>query len=206
MQSIKHAIFFDCEFLVDDGSQQRFWCGPYDPDPTVVQVGAIKLRLDRDFDIQAAFHELILPINRAGDLQNISQAFSDLTGLSQEKVEREGIKLDKALKRFESFSGGAPIFSWGKDELNLIAISCFVSNLAFPIPATQFGNVCNLMLKAGMPYDDIKRTRSGALAEYFGLATENLRAHDARDDAKSIALVVQHLLRTGKLLVTDLKL
>ena len=119
--------FFDCEFRVDDGSQQRFWCGPYDPDPTVVQVGAVKLRLDKNFDIQAAFHELIVPVNRAGDLQNISQAFSDLTGLSQEKVEREGIKLDQALNRFESFSGGAPIFPWGKDELKLIAISCFVS-------------------------------------------------------------------------------
>jgi len=39
------AIIYDCEFLVSDGAQQRFWCGPTDPDPVIAQIGAVRLDL-----------------------------------------------------------------------------------------------------------------------------------------------------------------
>ena len=42
---MSHTIMFDCEFLVTEGAYRRFWCGPYDPDPIVVQIGALKLDL-----------------------------------------------------------------------------------------------------------------------------------------------------------------
>lgn len=33
------AIIFDCEFLVIPGASQNFWCGPFDPDPVIAQIG-----------------------------------------------------------------------------------------------------------------------------------------------------------------------
>ena len=43
------AIIFDCEFLVIEGAPQNFWCGPFDPDPVIAQIGAAKLDLQGDF-------------------------------------------------------------------------------------------------------------------------------------------------------------
>lgn len=68
--------------------------------------------------------------------------------------------------------------------------------------ATQFDNACNLLLKAGMPYEDIKKTRSNRLAAYYGIDHPPLRGHDALDDALSVAYVLQHLLRNKSLVAT----
>jgi hypothetical protein len=127
-----------------------------------------------------------------------------LTGITEETLAQEGLPLGDALWRAKAFADGAQIWSWGKDEFNMVAISCYVSGLNPPIPATQFGNACTLMLKAGMPYEDIKRTRSSKLADYFQIAHPPLRAHDALDDAMSVACVLQALLRQNKLEASDL--
>ena len=97
------------------------------------------------------------------------------------------------------FAQGARLFSWGKDEFHLIAIGCYVASINPPIPATRFGNACDLALAAGMPYETIQKTRSNRLPACFGLATPPLRAHDAADDARAVAIAVRHLLMTGAL-------
>ncbi len=47
---------------------------------------------------------------------------------------------------------------------------------------------------------------SGRLAEYFGLETSDGRQHDALDDAMSVAVSLQHLLRNEKLTAEDFAL
>jgi DNA polymerase III epsilon subunit-like protein len=86
----------------------------------------------------------------------------------------------------------------------MVAISCYVQGLTPPLPATQFGNACALLLRAGMPYEDLKRTRSNKLADHFQITHPPLRGHDALDDALSVAYVLQALLRQGKLCPADL--
>ena len=54
-----------------------------------------------------------------------------------------------------------------------------------------------------MPYDDLRKTPSNRLAEYFRLDHSQLRGHDALDDALSVAYVLQYLLRGGALVRTD---
>ena len=85
----------------------------------------------------------------------------------------------------------------------MIAISCYVQSLPPPIEARRFDNACTLVLKAGMPLDDIKRTRSDGLATYFEIDHPPLRGHDARDDTLSVAYALQHLLKQGKLTEAD---
>ena len=84
-----------------------------------------------------------------------------------------------------------------------MAISAYVAGIAPPVPVTRFGNACRLLLTAGMPYEDVTKTRSNALAAYFDLDTAHLRGHDAGDDAMSVALTLQHLLRQGRLRPSD---
>jgi hypothetical protein len=104
-----------------------------------------------------------------------------------------------ALNELDRFSNGASFWSWGKDELNMMAISCYVADVRPIIPAYRFDNACKLLLKAGMPNDDMKTVRSNMLADYYGIEHPPLRGHDALDDALSVAYVLQHLLRGGQL-------
>jgi hypothetical protein len=56
-----------------------------------------------------------------------------------------------------------------------------------------------LLVAAGMPVEDLARTPSNKLADYYGVEHPDLQAHDALDDARSVAYTLQHLLTTAKL-------
>jgi len=196
---MKMAIIFDCEFLVIDGAPQNFWCGPFDPDPVIAQIGAAKLALRDDFAILDTMRRFVTPVDRHGRRYPIDQLLTELTGITDGIIASEGIPLSEAIDELDCFSEGAQFWSWGKDELNMMAISCYVANVEPRIPAHRFGNACKLLLRAGMPYDDMKKTRSNKLAEYYHLQHPALKGHDALDDALSITYVLQHLLRAGRL-------
>ncbi|MEM1066868.1 MAG: 3'-5' exonuclease [Pseudomonadota bacterium] len=197
------AIIYDVEFLTLEDSTTRFWCGPYDPDPVIAQIGAVKLDLTGTFEMIDTFRAYVTPPGRGGPPQAIDPFFTRLTGISEAEIAEKGQPLGAALAAFDAFSGGARLWSWGKDEFNMVAISCYVAGLAPPIPIERFGNAAALVLKAGMPYDDVKRTRSNGLAAYFGMEIEGLRAHDGLDDALSVAHALRHLLSDGRLMAAD---
>jgi DNA polymerase III epsilon subunit-like protein len=196
---MKTAIMFDCEFLCLEGSQRRFWCGAHDPDPVIAQIGAVKLGLEDDFPLLDTYRAYVQPINRFGTTYAVDPFFTQLTGITEEAIENEGIALEEALVRVDRFSDGARFWSWGKDELNMVAISCYVAGVSPSIPARRFDNAVKLVIAAGMPIEDIGRTSSNKLADYYGVEHPPLKGHDALDDALSVAYAAQHLLKTGKL-------
>lgn len=193
------AIIFDCEFLTAPGAPQRFWCGPNDPDPVAVQIGAVKLALTRDAELLDVWEQVVLPPGRGGETVEIHPFFTKLTGIDAERIAREGVPLADALSGFDRFAAGAPFWSWGKDEFNLLAISCYVAGVAPPIPVTRFGNATRLFAAAGFDDETIHGLRSPGLPAFLGLETEELQAHDALGDAKAVALSLQHLIRDGRL-------
>ncbi|MGV6847751.1 MAG: exonuclease [Marinibacterium sp.] len=196
---MSHAIFFDCEFLTADGAPQRFWCGPHDPDPVIAQIGLVKLGLTKAAPILDRLRIYVIPPTRTGARAALDPLFTRLTGITEADIEEQGLALGDALARVESFSDGATLWSWGKDEFNMVAMSCYVAGIVPPIPVTRFANACHLLLTAGMPLDDLHNTRSDRLSAYFGLKHPPLRGHDALDDAMSVTLTVQHLIQAGRL-------
>ncbi len=200
---MRSALIFDCEFLTAEGSPSRFWCGPYDPDPVVAQIGLVKIGLADDFPVLDSLRIYVTPRNRHGDRFALDPFFTRLTGITENDIEQSGVSLEQALEDAKHFAAGEKLWSWGKDEFNMVAISCYVEGIAPPIPAQQFGNACQLLLTAGMSYEVIKKTPSNRLAAYFGLEHPPLRGHDALDDALSVAYVLQHLLRQKSLEPSD---
>ena len=198
-----YAIIFDCEFLTTEDAPQRFWNGPFDPDPIVVQIGAIRLDLTDNFALSERLRLHVRPRDREGRPVALDPFFSRLTGITQARIETDGLDLEEALDRLSVFAGHARLWSWGKDELNMMGISCYVAGISAPIPPARFGNACALLLKAGMDYEDVKTTRSHTLPAKFGIESVDLSAHDALDDAISVALTLQHLLRAGRLQPSD---
>lgn len=196
---MRAAILFDCEFLCLEGSQRRFWCAADDPDPVIAQIGAAKLGLEADFPILDTFMVYVVPIDRYGERYALDPFFTKLTGITEENIDVEGVSLSEALARVDRFSQGARFWSWGKDELNMLAISCYVAGIEPTIPANRFDNAVKLLLAAGMPIEDLARTPSNKLADYYDVDHPPLKGHDARDDALSVAYTVQYLLREGKL-------
>ncbi|MGV2021086.1 3'-5' exonuclease [Agrobacterium sp. 22-223-1] len=196
---MKKAILFDCEFLCLEGSQRRFWCAAHDPDPVIAQIGAVRLGLEGDFPLLGTYKTYICPVDRHGERYAIDPFFTGLTGITGEIIEAEGVPLQEALSSFDSFTEGAQCWSWGKDELNMVAISCYVAGIQPPIPAGCFDNAVKLLLAAGMPVEDLAKTPSNRLADYYGVEHPPLQGHDALDDALSVSYTLQHLLRGGKL-------
>jgi hypothetical protein len=196
---MKTAIIFDCEFLCLEGSQRRFWCAAHDPDPVIAQIGAVKLGLEEDYPLLENFKAYVRPVDRFGGRYAIDPFFTMLTGITEERIEAEGVALGDALLAVDRFSGGARFWSWGKDELNMIAISCYVAGIDAPIPARRFDNAVKLLLAAGMPVEDLARTPSNRLADYYNVDHPPLQGHDALDDALSVSYTLQHLLRDGRL-------
>jgi hypothetical protein len=203
--TLRHALVFDCEFLTAEDSPSRFWCGPYDPDPVVAQIGVVKIGLEADFPLLETSRIYVIPLDRNGNRLALDPFFTKLTGITEDNIDHDGLPLNLALEQVKDFALGARLWSWGKDEFNMVAISCYVEGLKPPISATQFGNACHLLLRAGMPYEDIKKTRSNRLAEYFQIDHPPLQGHDALNDACTVAYVLQALLRQGKLRPSELE-
>jgi hypothetical protein len=198
-----HAIIYDCEFLVSDGAMQRFWNGPRDPDPQVVQIGACKLALTPPYDIIDTFVAYISPIDRTGAPVLLDDLFTRLTGIAQETIDADGQPYPVAMDAFDTFSHGAQFWSWGKDELNLLGTAALIHGIAPPIPAARFANACDLLLAAGVPYDTVTGLRSHTMLAHFGLTAAAGRAYDALADSSQVTHVLQHLLTTGDLCPSD---
>lgn len=197
--SADHAIVWDVEFLTAPGAPQRFWCGPDDPDPELVQIGAVALGLTGDFVLGDTFRCHVLPRGRTGAPWPITEFLTRLTGITPESMATEGIELADALARFDDFTNGAPVWAWGTDELNAIAVSCYLAGIAPPIPAIRFGNATRLFKAAGVPVEQIHTLRSNTLCDFLGIDQPDARAHDALSDATGTALALRHLLREGRL-------
>ncbi|TGQ72795.1 MAG: exonuclease domain-containing protein [Mesorhizobium sp.] len=196
---MKSAIIFDCEFLCLEESQRRFWCAANDPDPVIAQIGAVRLGLEDDFPLLGTHKAYVRPIDRFGERYTLDPFFTELTGITENNIEAEGVGLGEALADVDRFSEGARFWSWGKDELNMIAISCYVAGIPPSIPATRFDNAVKLLIAAGMPIEDLAKTPSNKLADYYGVDHSPLQGHDALDDALSVTYTLQHLMKAGKL-------
>jgi hypothetical protein len=166
--------------------------GPDDPDPLLVQIGAVHLSLDPPFGLRRTFDCIVRPVGRDGPVAP-PEFFTKLTGIDGDRVAREGVPLSEALEGFASFTGDAPIFSWGKDEITSIAPACFVPGIVCPIPVRRFG-MPRAPAEAGVPLDVVHGLRSHTLPAHFGLEPET-RGHDGcsrcpRRRPRSVASVV----------------
>ena len=189
---------YDCEFLTAPGAPQRFWCGPGDPDPLTIQIGAVRLSLKRPFELSKPQGWLVDPVDRDGARVALDPLVTRLTGIDDAMIARDAVPIDEALFRLEAFSDGDVLYAWGKDELLSLAVSLFVCDLPSPIPAGRFRSAVPLLVAAGEPRETVEALRSHTICAHFGLP-EAGRGHDACGDALSVATVLRHLLTQGRL-------
>ncbi|SMP04485.1 exonuclease [Shimia sagamensis] len=191
-------VIFDTEYMSRDGAMYRVWSAANDPDPILVQIGAVLVDLQRPARVVNTLNVIVTPQDRHGRVCKLDPYFVQLTGLTDHRLDTEGVSLRDALMMLDSFSLGSDFWSWGKDELFALGISCFVQGVCPPIPAQRFFNLKSVMSSA-ISERDIANVNSAGLSQFFGLSRPTLRAHDALGDATSLSDALLHLLDANKI-------
>jgi inhibitor of KinA sporulation pathway (predicted exonuclease) len=177
---------FDLEYTAWECSMARHWLEPGQY-KEVVQIGAVKLD-GRDLSILGEFDLLVRPrINPV-----LSPYFEALTGITNAEVAARGVDFADAYARFAHFASDGPIMAFGHDEwileenLRLYGITEFPALPRFADLRSWFA-ACNV---------DPRGMLSCEIAPSLGLSFQG-RAHNALDDARSMALSMEEMVKRG---------
>ncbi len=186
LSSTNIVLIYDLEYTSWEGSMERSWSFPWEA-PEVIQIGAVMIETTGDMREVDSFQILVRPLKNP----ILSEYIINLTGITQEKVERDGVLFPLALSRFMKFIEGysARISSNGGDE-KVIEENCEIHNIPFPPIFTKSTNLRPYFSGVlGVPQEDCI---SGTLPDVVGLSN-NEKSHDALGDARSIFQTIKYL-------------
>jgi inhibitor of KinA sporulation pathway (predicted exonuclease) len=167
---------FDIEFTAWECSMAGHWLKPGEF-KEVVQIGAV--RLDREFRILDEFEILVRPrIN-----PTLSDYFANLTGIGNALVAMRGVDFADAYRRFVSFAGETPIAAFGHDEW-VLEDNIRLYGLTGLAPLPRFSDLRAWFAERKV---DPRGLHSCDIAARVGASFKG-RAHNALDDARSIAV------------------
>ncbi len=191
------VIIFDTEFWADEGTNKRHWNGLDDQHPLLVQISAVKIKVEKGLPVVERFNVFVKPRDELGRDVKLTEYFTKLTNITQEHLDREGKYLPEALDEFKAFCGNRLLYSFGNDLRFPVLTSCWVEGIDFPFPAMQGKDVRQILRIAGMSDEEIYANSSGSLAQFFNLKVDDdFHLHDARCDTDSILIALRHLFET----------
>jgi inhibitor of KinA sporulation pathway (predicted exonuclease) len=179
-------IVFDLEFTAWECSMASHWLRPGEF-KEVVQIGAV--RLDAvSFQILDEFEILVRPrINSV-----LSLYLENLTGIANSQLVERGVDFATAYDRFVAFAGGAPISAFGHDEWVLEEnIRLYGLKQMTPLPAFH-----DLRAWFAEHQVDPRGLHSCDIGPSLGVPFIG-RAHNALDDARSVAAGMEILAARG---------
>lgn len=183
-------VFYDTEFTTWEGALQSDWGGPGQY-RELVQIGALRFNLDTLEEMEE-FLILVKPVKNP----QLSAFFTELTGITQDEVDRDGLDFADAYRSFRLFCGRAATACYGWDA------KVMRENLGFnnmPATAEEFDslNIGPWFKEYGKPYGVADNTNSGKLAATVGAKIKSIQEHNALHDARSIAAAYRFLMQNG---------
>lgn len=178
-----HFVLLDTEYTAWEGSQARKWTGPGEF-REIVQVGMIR--------VGPGLTELDSLMRFVRPIKNpiLSDYFKNLTHITQERVDAEGITLEACVRDTHTFLGDDPAYSWGLDE-NRIKENCDLLGIAYPIGLGRIADIRPILFPAleKIQVDPTGYT-SGSLIDAFGGAPDSA-AHDAVNDMRNLLAAIK---------------
>lgn len=182
-------IVFDTEFTSWEGSLKNNW-NRENEHRELVQIAAYKLDNNKIID---SLDMYIKPNINC----ELSEYFVNLTGITNEKIKKDGINSIDALQKFYKFSEGIDLYSYGNDyeiiEENLL-LNCITLNskLFSSEWKKQFKDFKILINHLGI---DLNQYTSGTIYKAFNIKVDNTAVHNAMWDAYSLFLVCQEIFK-----------
>jgi len=177
---------FDLEYTAWECSMARHWLTPGEF-REVVQIGAVRLDAD-SFAILDTFEALVVP--RVNPV--LSPYFEKLTGITSRQLIRDGMDFSTAYAGFLAFAGEGPIAAYGRDDRALRDnLRLYGMTGARPLPV--FYDLRGWFAVLGV---DPRGMHSCDIAPALGVPFQG-RAHNALDDARSVATVMALLASRG---------
>ncbi len=175
----------DAEWWTDEGAFERHWNSLADQEPVLTQIGAIKVGAEKGFPIVAEFNVYIIPRDETGKRLPLTPYARDLTGITEELLNEQGIETAQAMQELQAFKGTDTLYSWGHDYRTFL-ITLFVQGLTNPFTKKDFCDIRPIFEAAGVEAADLERLNSGKIAEFLGARLKGHREHDGLHDCRSI--------------------
>jgi inhibitor of KinA sporulation pathway (predicted exonuclease) len=177
---------FDLEYTAWECSMARHWLAPGEF-REVVQIGAVRLDAD-SFAVLDEFDALVRPrVN-----PDLSPYFEKLTGITSGKIARSGQDFAAAYAGFFAFAGDGPIAAFGRDD-RVLQDNLRLYGLSGADPLPLFYDLRGWFAVLGV---DPRGLHSCELAPALGVTFRG-QAHNALDDARSVATVMARLAARG---------
>lgn len=185
-------VVFDLEFTTWPEALEQDWSAPGQY-REIVQIGALRLR--HDFSVVEEYEALVHPVMNP----QLSPYFTELTGIDQESVDRDGLPPAGALGDFLSFCQDQSVLSYGNDMVvlgeNIAWARARGEHIKSSFLTAGFLNV-RPWLNAVAP--ETATSNVGRLWQVFGLPEPTAgREHSALFDCHSFAVALKHLHATG---------
>lgn len=195
-------VIFDLEFTTWPGAMEQHWSAPGQL-REIVQIGA--LRLNEEYEVVGTYDTLVRPVVNPV----LSPHFTDLTGIEQAAVDRDGLTPARALSGFLAFCQGQCVLSHGNDMVvvgeNIGWARARGEEIGHSALTPGFVNL-RPWLNAVAPVT--AGVNSGRLWKALGLPRPTVPGdeHSALFDCHSIALALRHLAGKGVALPAGLLL
>ncbi len=184
------VVIFDLEYTAWEGSLAREWTGPNEY-MEVVQIGAVRIDAQGTMPEQAAFDRLCHPVFNPV----LSGYFTDLTGITQDALDGEGVGYAQAVREFHAFCEGAAMIAANGWDSEVLEINCQWRSIPFALDRALCVNTKQFFSDAlRLPRTDVS---SSALPEHFGLPAP-VGAHTGLGDARAIADAFREVRRRGE--------
>lgn len=186
-------IIFDTEYTTWKGCQENGWHGKQKKE--IVQISALKI--SDKLEVLKEFNQLCKPsINPI-----LSDYFVQLTHITNEQVQKNGIPFPDVFKNFKKFVGHDICLShaWGKNKLyyadgNIVQENLKLNHL--PInKSIQYKNIAPIFKKLYKKHHiKIEKQASGEIIQLLNIKSthQNLNPHNALFDVYSILLGLRY--------------
>jgi inhibitor of KinA sporulation pathway (predicted exonuclease) len=168
----------DLEYTAWEGSAQRCWSEPWEW-REIVQIGMV-LADAKTFAVQEGFEALVRPERNPV----LSNYFVALTGISQERIEREAVSFSQALHAVTPLGHAVECIIFNGFDGQILKENCVFHDATAPWPDARMFNFRPL-LAASLKLRSDEMTSSG-LPALAGIQVAG-RSHSALHDCKSIA-------------------
>ncbi len=192
-------VIYDTEYTSWKGCQEKGWIEPQKKE--IVQIAALKVEKS-SLKVLEEFCCYIRPTYNPV----LSDYFSALTGITNDKIEKEGVSFEKADERFAKFAGNLPCYAHGWGDGDKIADGAiFKLNWEYnnlPERKLDFRNIATWFKERYKEHHiDIKSQASGQIIKLLHLekneSVQGLDEHNALFDVYSILEGIRHFNGEG---------